>query len=222
MRAAPPKALLLDLDGTLAETDSLHMPAWIHILRSNGIEADEEFYKERISGRLNPDIVADLLPALSPEEGRAVVAGKEANFREQLAGLEPLPGVRDFLDAGRRRGLATALVTNAPNENAKTVLRVLKLENAFDVTVTAEDVGVGKPHPKPYLVALRELGVPPGEALAFEDSSSGIAAAVAAGIPTVGIASTQDPQKLLGAGAFVVYEDFSAPALAGLLDGRAR
>lgn len=211
------RALLLDLDGTLAETDSLHMPAWIHILRSNGIDADEEFYKERVSGRLNPDIVTEFIPALSEEEGHAIVEAKEADFRGQLNGLEPLPGVRNFLGEARQRGLATALVTNAPNENAAAVLRALKLENAFDLTVTAEDVGVGKPNPKPYLVALAELGVAPDEALAFEDSSSGISAAVTAGIPTVGIASTHDPAKLKSAGAFVVYEDFADPGLGDLL-----
>ena len=45
------RALLFDLDGTLAETDSLHLPTWVDVLRPHGIEVDEAFYKENISGR---------------------------------------------------------------------------------------------------------------------------------------------------------------------------
>ena len=157
------------------------------------------------------------MPDLSEEEGRAILEDKEANFRKQIVGLEPLPGVRDFLLESQLRGLTAALVTNAPSENAAAVLRILDLEDAFDLVVTAEDVGSGKPHPKPYLTALRDLDVSSSEALAFEDSASGITSAVKAGIPTVGIASTHDPGKLMEAGAFTVYEDFAAPELRDLI-----
>jgi beta-phosphoglucomutase-like phosphatase (HAD superfamily) len=79
-------------------------------------------------------------------------------------------------------------------------------------------VGSVKPDPAPYRVALDRLGVRPEAALAFEDSTSGIASSVAAGIPTVGIASTQDPEKLLQAGAFMAARDFTDPELLGLIN----
>ncbi len=214
------RALLFDLDGTLAETDSVHHPTWAGLLKPHGYDVDWAFYQERISGRLNPDIVAELLPELSEEEGRAMVEAKEADFRERAAALEPLPGLLDFIGWGKERGLKTALVTNAPRENVLAVLRALGLDEVFEPVILADDVGVGKPDPAPYLAALDILGVRAGETLAFEDSPSGIASSLAAGIPTVGVASTHDPGKLGRLGVALVVHDFSEPELEAFVEAR--
>jgi len=205
--------MLFDLDGTLAETDSLHLPTWLDVLRPHGIEVDEAFYKENISGRSNGDVVRELLPDLSAEVGRDIADAKEASFRERAGELEPLPGLLDFLKQARERGLKTALVTNAPQENVEAILLALELEEFFDEVVLSDEVGPGKPDPAPYRAALDKLGIAPEEAVAFEDSTSGISSSVGAGIPTVGIASTQDPEKLRRAGAFTTAKDFTDPEL---------
>ena len=207
------RAMLFDLDGTLAETDSLHLPTWLDVLRPHGIEVDEAFYKENISGRSNGEVVRELLPDLSAEVGRDIADAKEASFRERAGELEPLPGLLDFLRASKERGLKTALVTNAPMENVEAILLALELDEFFDEVVLSDEVGPVKPDPAPYRAALDKLGIAPEEAVAFEDSTSGISSAVGAGIPTVGIASTQDPQKLRRAGAFTTAEDFTDPEL---------
>jgi HAD superfamily hydrolase (TIGR01509 family) len=212
------RALLFDLDGTLAETDSLHRPTWVDVLQPYGIEVDEAFYKERISGRSNSKIVQDLLPDLSAEEGRKLADAKETNFRERAHELEPLPGLLDFMQKGRDRGRSLALVTNAPVENVEAILLALELDAFFDEVVLSDEVGPVKPDPAPYKAALDKFGISPEEALAFEDSTSGIASSVAAGIPTVGIASTQRPDTLEEAGAFMVAKDFTDPELRKLLD----
>jgi HAD superfamily hydrolase (TIGR01509 family) len=212
------RALLFDLDGTLAETDSLHLPTWVDVLRPHGIEVDEEFYKENISGRSNWKIVEDLLPDLSTADGRDLTDAKEASFRERAHELEPLPGLIDFMQEAKDRGLSLALVTNAPKENVEAVLLALELGEFFDEVILSEEVDAVKPDPAPYKAALDRLEVAPDEALAFEDSTSGIASAVGAGIPTVGIASTQAQETLAEAGAFVVAEDFADPKLGTLLD----
>ncbi len=206
-------ALLFDLDGTLAETDSLHLPTWVDVLRPHGIRVDEEFYRERISGRSNSKIVEDLLPDLTTEDGRKLADAKEASFRERAHELEPLPGLLDFMQEGKSRGLSLGLVTNAPEENVEAILPALKLGEFFDEVVLSDEVGSVKPDPAPYRAALEKLGVAPEEALAFEDSTSGIASSVAAGILTVGIASTQRPETLEEAGAFMVAKDFTDPEL---------
>ena len=110
-------------------------------------------------------------------------------------------------------------VTNAPGENVGAVLPALRLDDYFDAVVTSEEAGAGKPDPAPYRTALEKLAVDPGEALAFEDSVSGIASAVGAGIPTVGIASTQGPERLREAGAFLVAGDFTDSDLRALMLG---
>ncbi len=213
------EALLLDLDGTLAETDSIHRLTWAAVLEPHYIEVDEEFYKENISGRLNPDVVEDLLPHATEEEGREIAEAKEVDFRGRTGELEPLPGLTSFLEEARGNGLKLALVTNAPSENVLAVLTGIGLDDAFDAMILAVDVGVGKPDPAPYLAALEHLSLSPNETIAFEDSSSGIASSVGAGIPTVGIASTHDPKKLREAGAFTICEDFTDPECIALLDG---
>jgi HAD superfamily hydrolase (TIGR01509 family) len=211
------RALLFDLDGTLAETDSLHLPTWVDALEPYGVDIDEEFYRERISGRSTGEIVGDLLPGLTEEEGASIGDAKEASFRERAAGLEPLPGLLDFVQKGKRRGMRMALVTNAPKENVGAILPALKLQDYFQTVVLAAEVGAVKPDPAPYEAALERTGVSADEALAFEDSVSGIASSVAAGIPTVGISSTQDPEKLRRAGAFIVARDFTDPELRALI-----
>ena len=211
------RALLFDLDGTLAETDSLHLPTWVDVLRPYGIEVDEGFYKERISGRSNSKIVEDLLPDLSAEDGRDLADAKEASFREHAHELEPLPGLLDFIQEAKSHSLPLALVTNAPEQNVEAMLLALELEEFFDEIVLSDEVGPVKPHPAPYRAALQKLGIAPEEAVAFEDSTSGITSAVGAGIPTIGIASTQTPETLEDAGAFMVAEDFADPELRKLL-----
>jgi beta-phosphoglucomutase-like phosphatase (HAD superfamily) len=111
-----------------------------------------------------------------------------------------------------------ALVTNAPEENVEAIMLALELRDIFDVVVLADEVEAVKPDPAPYKAALKKTGVPAERALAFEDSVSGISSSVAAGIPTVGIASSQDPEKLLGSGAFMTAKDFTDPHLRALID----
>ena len=212
------RALLFDLDGTLAETDSLHLLTWVDVLRPYGIEIDERFFRENISGRSNSKTVKDLFPHLSAEDGRDLADFKEERFRERVHELVPLPGLLDFMREAKRRGLTLALVTNAPEENVEAMLLALELEGFFDEVVLSDEVGSVKPDPAPYRTALEKLGVVPEEALAFEDSTSGITSAAGAGIPTIGITSTQAPETLEEAGAFMVAEDFADPKLRNLLD----
>jgi HAD superfamily hydrolase (TIGR01509 family) len=215
------RALLFDLDGTLAETDSLHLPTWVDVLEPYGVEVNEEFYKQTISGRSTGEVVRALLPDLTDEEGKSIGDAKEASFRERAAELEPLPGLVEFVEGGRERGIRIGLVTNAPEENVEAILLALELRDFFDTVVLADEVEAVKPDPAPYKAALRKTGVTAEEALAFEDSVSGIASSVAADVPTVGITSSQDPQRLLDAGAFMTAEDFTDPQIRALIHTRA-
>jgi HAD superfamily hydrolase (TIGR01509 family) len=214
------KALLFDLDGTLAETNPVHRLSWEEVLKPYGYDVTWDFYRDRISGRLSPEIVSDLLPGLSPEEGQAIAEAKEANFRERAGTLEPLPGLLDFIAEGQKKGMKVSLVTNAPKENVFTMLRVLDLDEAFEPVILADEVGVGKPDPAPYKAILEALGVSADEAVAFEDSPSGIASSVAAGIPTVGVASTHAPEKLEELGVDLVVRDFADPKLETFIGDR--
>ncbi len=206
-------AIFFDLDGTLVNTDPLHFRVWQEVLQGYGLEIDETFYKSRISGRLNPAIVRDLLPTLSEADGLRMAADKEARFRELGQVLEPLAGLAKMLAWTEELGLKRAVVTNAPPENARFLLDVLRLSEAFDPVVIAAEVGVGKPDPAPYQFALDRLNLTPDTVITFEDSPSGIRSSVGAGIVTVGIASTHLPEHLCDAGAVMAVPDFTAEPL---------
>lgn len=210
-------AILFDLDGTLVNTDPFHFRAWQETLREHELEIDQTFYQTRISGRLNPVIVQDILPHLSPEEGEQLAENKEARFRELAPLLKPLAGLDRLLAWIKEQGLKVALVTNAPSKNVHFMLSVLKLTETFPTVVLAEEMKAGKPDPAPYQFALELLNIKAEEAIAFEDSPSGIRSAVGADIFTIGIASTHDPLILKKAGANKVVVDFTDEFLENFL-----
>lgn len=211
-------AILFDLDGTITNTDPIHFRAWQQHLQEHDLTIDETFYKTRISGKTNPVIIEEILPHLSVEAGQALADAKEAQFRE-LATQEitALDGLTQVLNWAQEQQLPLAVVTNAPPENAYFMLETLKLEAHFKTVIISDEIGIGKPDPAPYNIALESLGVAPENAIAFEDSPSGIRSAVAAGIPTVGIASTHHPQVLYDLGAMLVIPDFTDEQLWALL-----
>lgn len=211
-------AILFDLDGTIVNTDPIHYQAWQQMLSTYNIEIDETFYKSRISGRLNPEIIQDILPQLSLVEGQKFADDKEALFRQRASHLKPISGFAELIAWTEAHQLKRALVTNAPRLNAEFMLEVLGIKHAFHTVVLADDCIAGKPDPAPYQVALNRLGIQAKDAIALEDSPSGIHAAVGAGIRTIGIASTHEAQVLQQIGAFLAIPDFTDLQLWTLLN----
>ncbi|ARV63010.1 hydrolase [Nostocales cyanobacterium HT-58-2] len=212
-------AILFDLDGTIANTDPIHYQVWQEMLLGYGMEIDETFYKTRISGRTNPQIIEELLPQLSPEEAAKFAYDKEAFFREKAKTiLKPLSGFSELLAWTKTHKLKCALVTNAPRLNVEFMLEVLEIKEAFDTVVLAEDEIAGKPDPIPYQVALNRLSLTAEQAIALEDSPSGIRSAVGAGLRTIGVTTTQEPKVLQAIGAFMTIPDFTDLQLWTLLN----
>lgn len=218
------RGLLFDLDGTLVDSDPLHHRTWRELLAPHGLEVDDALYRSKFSGRLNPDIVEELLPQLDRAANLELCDRKEALFRALTPRLDPLPGVVELLALARAHGIACAVVTNAPRLNADHMLAALGLADRWDAVVVAEELGIGKPDPAPYREGLRRLGIAAEAAIAFEDSVSGVRAAAGAGIFCVGLTTTQEPAALRGAGAAMIRGglagfDPSAP-LVGLVAAR--
>jgi HAD superfamily hydrolase (TIGR01509 family) len=211
-------AILFDLDGTLANTDTIHFTVWQEILAGYGIKCDRFFYEQNISGNTNEQLIANILPQLSPQEGLQLAIDKEAQYRAKATTLQPTPGLDRLLQLIDSVPLKTAVVTNAPKENAVYMLEVLNLTKTFPIVVLAADAPPGKPDPAPYLLALEKVGVKAKKAIAFEDSPTGIQAAVAAGIYTIAIASFNEPKSLQKLGASMIIEDFNSPQLWQFLD----
>lgn len=209
------KALLFDLDGTLTHTDDFHLQAVQRLMADHGRVIDDAGFREHVSGRSNVEIGKRLFPDKQAHEHVELLARKEALFRELAVDLKPLAGALELIDRARAKGLRLALVTNAPRVNVDHMLRALGAQDRFDTIVYADEMERAKPDPFPYLTGLQRLGVEASQALAFEDSPSGVMSAAAAGIRTIGLATTRTVEELTAAGSHSVINDFEDERLSG-------
>lgn len=214
----PLAALLFDLDGTLAETDSLHFEAFRRLFAEIGRDLDVAGYRRSISGRANADVLAGFFPDMPVPEREAFADRKEALFRTMAGRLRPLPGAREVLDWGTREGLKLALVTSAPPKNIDFVLKAFALESTFDLIVYGEQLPRRKPDPLAYTSALEGLEVTAEQAIAFEDSPAGVRSAVGAKVLTVGLTTTHDAKILEAEGAHIAVPDYTDASLWRLLE----
>ncbi len=212
--------LLFDLDGTLCETDPIHLKAFNQVLEPYGCHFEMEEYARRVMGRTNQMVLAELLPQLDQAQHDDIADRKEALFRAMATALEPQKGLLALLDFAERAGLSTAVVTNAPRANADMVLAAIGLSRRFGAVIVAHDLPRQKPDPLPYLTGLAQLGGAAARSVAFEDSRSGISAAVAADLATIGLASSLSTQDLLLAGATLAVRDFTDQRVYDLIKQR--
>ena len=187
------KALIFDVDGTLAETEEIHRAAF-----------NQAFAEAGVGWFWTPDLYARLLRVTGGRERMAAYAAEMGTAPLDFSALHrrktdifnamlrrgPIalrPGVADLIRAGRARGLRLAIATTTSRPNVGSLMVATLGEDAlgwFDSIRTGEDVVRKKPSPEVYGLALADLALRPCECLAFEDSANGLRAALAAGIPT--------------------------------------
>jgi HAD superfamily hydrolase (TIGR01509 family) len=203
------KALLFDIDGTLADTDALHLQAFNQVLGPHGHVFDHARYTRELQGFSNAAISERFLADESPTRQAAIIGEKEAAFRNLVSGqIKPLPGLMTLLALADRARIPMVAVTNAPRLNAEMLLSGLGIMNRFKAIVIGDELAHGKPHPMPYLEGLRAVGAAPDLSLAFEDSRSGIQSASAAGIATIGIRTSLSHGDMVAAGAVMTARAF--------------
>ncbi|MGH8381707.1 HAD family hydrolase [Pseudomonas sp.] len=211
------EALLFDLDGTLTDTDKLHLLAMQQLLQEEGRVLTEAEFDAHVSGRANADLCRYLFPDRSLAEHQVFADRKEARFRALSPTLQPIAGLIRLLEHGEQAGIGMAVVTNAPRANAVHMLNAMGLGERFEHVLVAEELPRAKPDPLPYLTGLECLQARASHALAFEDAVPGVTAASQAGIFTVGLSTSQAPEALLAAGAQLVVADFEDPRLWALI-----
>jgi len=208
------KALLFDIDGTLADTDPLHLAAFNDVLGPHGHEFDHARFGKELQGFSNASIGERFLAHEAPERRAVILDEKERIFRELVSGqIQPVPGLMALLDQADRAGVPMVAVTNAPRPNAELLLSGLGIAHRFRGVVIGDELAHGKPHPLPYLEGLRLAGASARAALAFEDSRSGIQSATAAGIATIGMRTGLGHADLIAAGAVASARAFDDPEL---------
>lgn len=214
MLAGPGKALLFDIDGTLADTDALHVEAFNHVFGPRGHVFDRARAAKELMGFSTASLAERFLPDEPPERQAAIMDEKEAVFRRLVSGkIQPMPGLMTLLAWADRAGIPMVAVTNAPRLNAEMLLAGLGIMDRFKALMIGDELPHAKPHPLPYLEGLRAVNASASLSVAFEDSRSGIASASAAGIATVGIRSSLSHAELVAAGARLTVASFDDPDL---------
>jgi len=182
------RAVIFDMDGLLLDTETLWHGAAVELFRRHGGDFtwDDKMAVMGTSFDQTAHYFSERLGA-SPAEGRALVAEMVEIMRESLTRqVEGRPGAIELVERLRGR-IPLALASNSGRLLVDTALATAKLTDVFDAVVSSDDVAHGKPAPDIYLLACERLGVSPAEALALEDSPTGIAAAKAAGLACIGV-----------------------------------
>ncbi|MFC0221908.1 HAD family hydrolase [Nocardioides zeicaulis] len=203
--ARPPvSAFLLDLDGTLVDSEPIHRAGYRAYFAHRGWDVPD---LSVFTGRRAEDVFATEPGPWAGLDPAEVLAGVLAHVPDEAA--RPVPGARELLLGAREAGVPVAIVTSArPPWVQRSLLESLDLPDGVDEVVTAEDVVDGKPHPAGFALACERLGVDAALAVAAEDSPAGVRAARAAGVRRVhGVATTHPASVLTDAGATAVGDD---------------
>ncbi|KAG0564096.1 hypothetical protein KC19_8G082300 [Ceratodon purpureus] len=189
---------------------------------NDGIPITEDFFSAFISGKHNSEIGVFLFPDWDQQRRDQWLDDKEALFRRLAAEhLEPVAGLLRLTEWVKKKGFRRAAVTNAPRSNAVQMIASVGLTDFFEHLVIGSECERAKPFPDPYLKALEHFGVSAENAFAFEDSPAGLGAAVAAGLPVVGITTGNPGPTLVAAGAAFLIKDYDDAALWSKLEKEA-
>lgn len=182
----PPRGLIFDCDGTLADTMPLHWEAWSEIARRHGLNfpRDRFFALAGVPSR-------HILRILSEEQGVPldpveVAHEKEETYLEKLSHVGPIHAVYEIARENRGR-LPMAVASGGTKKVILQVLDHLKIRDWFQAVVTSEDIEHQKPAPDIFLEAARQIGVSPQFCRAYEDSDLGMQAIRAAGMQAVDV-----------------------------------
>ena len=205
-----PSALLLDLDGTLVDSEPLHRESYRAFFEARGWDAPD---LSLFTGRRAEDVFAANPGPWTGHDFDALAAEVTALVADS-GPPEPLPGAAELIEAAHRHGVPVAVVTSAgPAWTTRAIEGPLGAVDRIDLVVTSADVVDGKPDPTGYRLACERLGVDPAGALAVEDSPAGVRAAVAAGVgEVIGVSTTHDESELSEAGALRVLADLTSLA----------
>jgi beta-phosphoglucomutase family hydrolase len=188
----PPWGAIFDWDGVIIDSSRQHEQSWERLAREISKPLPEGHFKAGF-GRKNEFIIPNLLNwEHDPAEVLRLSLRKEALYRDIIReqGLEPLPGVRAWLERLDAAGIPRAIGSSTHRENIEVSLDVLHLRPFFHQIVTAEDVTHGKPDPEVFLAAAAKIAMPPARCVVFEDAHVGIEAAHRAGMRVIAVAST--------------------------------
>jgi len=214
------QAVLFDMDGVICHTNPYHAKAFDHFFQKRGLKPGLDEYADHMYGKSNSYIFSHFLGR--PIEGEELLElenEKEGLFREIYKDyINPIEGYVKFLEDLKTFGFETAVATSAPRANMNLIIDALDIRKHMGSTMGSEDVKHHKPSPEVYLTSSRNVKVEKHRCVVFEDSYSGVSAAINAGMKVVGVLSSHEKEELPPCDRYIRdYSEISALEIIELL-----
>jgi beta-phosphoglucomutase-like phosphatase (HAD superfamily) len=214
MTSTPIRAVILDMDGLMLDTEGMSRTAWRKTLAEWGFSITEEQYLQLIGLT-----VADVGKIMQGWYGAEIpfdsIYKRKLGLVDEIIatqGIPQKPGLNAFLDAVDSLGLRKAVATSTACERAIYKLKLSGVPGGIETIAGGDEVARGKPAPDLFLLAAKRLDVPPEECLAFEDSDPGVLAARAAGMRVVIVPDQKPPSPEAAAAAWQIVSSLTIAA----------
>jgi HAD superfamily hydrolase (TIGR01509 family) len=201
------RGVLLDVDGTLVDSNDAHAHAWVEALAEHGIQVPFAEVRKRIGTGGDK-----LLPAVSGiqedgPKGKQISKRRQENFKTRhLPTLRPFPGTKPLLKRMRDDGLKLVVASSAKKEELEALLKLCGADELIEEKTSSDDAERSKPDPDIVVAALKQIALPPSEVVLLGDTPYDIEAAARAGVSVIA-------QRCGGwgdadlAGAVAIYDD---------------
>jgi membrane protein len=203
------KAVLFDIDGTLVDSNDMHVHSWSEAFRAAGQVFDDQTIHEQI-GKGTDMLVPTLMPGIDEAEQERLGEAHGAMFKDQyLDQVLPFPGARDLLVRVHETGRRVVLASSASTEELEHYIELLDIRDIVAETTSADDVEHTKPAPDIFATALAKVApLRPDEVIVVGDTPYDVEAAGKCGIQAIGLRSGGfSDGALRSAGAMMIYDD---------------
>lgn len=185
---ATPRGVLLDIDGTLVQSNDAHARTWVQALAEDGIDVPFERVR-RLIGMGGDKLLAEAanLRADSVQGKRISRRHRELFLEDHLPHLRPCPGARELLEEMKSRGLRLAVATSAEADELRGLLKICGADDLAEEKTSSDEVEDTKPAPDTVQVALGKIGLPAGEVLMLGDTPYDVESAGRAGVGVIAV-----------------------------------
>ena len=216
------QCVIFDMDGVICHTNPDHAKAFGAFFDKYQIPHSEKEFEDHMYGKHNGYIMSHFFnrPIIG-EELKKLEDEKELMFREIYKDkVETIPHYLEFLAALKAHAFKTAVATSAPRANLDLIISALNIADKMDSMMSSEDVTAHKPNPEVYLKSAERVGVTPADCVVFEDSFSGVTAAINAGMKVVGVLSSHTKEELPPCNFYINdYSEVNVNKILDLLKG---
>jgi beta-phosphoglucomutase len=205
-------AVIFDMDGVICHTNPYHSLAFREFFAVRDLAPSDEEFAEHMFGKSNSYILSHFFKRpVTGNELLELEQEKESLFRKIYEPhIEPINGILNFISDLKDNGVKLGVATSAPYANLDLILSKIDIREKMGSVLASEDVKKHKPDPEVYLRSATNLGLSPEQCLVFEDSFSGVSAALNAGMRVVGVLTSHTKEELPTCNAYINdYADLS-------------